>query len=150
MSTVLALDISSTMIGWCLYDGAVLAYGEITLKHADVNHRCRLARAQVGGLLIQHPDVDAVATEAPGGSFVGTVIPQCYVSGAVRSLLAERDIAVCDVSAAAGKKALAGKGNAKKGEMQAAALSYGVRGEHASDALGVALVAVGRVREVAA
>lgn len=119
--TILALDASSTSIGWVLYDGAVIERGTITLVHDDINHRCRLARARVGGLLILHPAIDVIAIEAPGGSFVGTVLPQCYVSGAIRCLAAERDILVCEVSSTAGKRALTGNGAAQKDAMLAGA-----------------------------
>lgn len=144
--TILALDASSTMIGWVLYNVTVRACGEIPLKHPDINHRCKLARAAVGALLVRFPNLDAIAIEAPGGRFIGTVIPQCFVSGAIRSLLAEHNIAVCDVSPKDGKKALTDKGNASKDEMQANASYWGVTAEHAADALGVALAAVRMVR----
>lgn len=144
--TILALDVSSQVIGWVLYDGQARDSGEIALKHGDINHRCRLGRAAIGGLLQLYPALDAVAIEAPGGRFMGTVIVQCFVSGAIRALLAERDLAVCDVSPADCKKALTGKGNASKVDMMCAAWPhYGVRGEHAADALGVALAAVKRI-----
>ncbi len=122
-ATILALDASSTSIGWVLYDGAVLAHGAITLAHDDLNHRCRLARASVGGLLILHPDIDAIGMETPGGSFVGTVIPQCYVQGAIRCLAAEHDIPLCDVSSTAAKRALTKSGAAQKDAMLAGAAS---------------------------
>jgi Holliday junction resolvasome RuvABC endonuclease subunit len=147
-ATILALDVSSTTIGYCLYDGTVLAHGQILLKHNDVNHRARLARAQIAGLLIEHPGLDCVAIEAPGSPHKGALIPQCYVSGAIRALLTEYELLICDVAAQHAKQALTGKGNAKKQEMQAKAEVYGVRGEHAADALGVALACVGRVKVV--
>lgn len=147
-ATILALDISSVAIGWVIYDGLVHDYGEIVLKHADINHRCRLARAGVELILANHPSIDAVAIEAPGGQFKGTVIPQCFVSGAIRSYIAELNIPICDVAAQHAKKALTGKGNADKALMQRAAQAYQITGEHASDALGVALTAAGRVQVV--
>lgn len=158
--TILALDISSVAIGYVIYCGAVEAAGEILLKHDDINQRCRLARAQIGGLLVEHPDIDAAAIEehvlrrftGKNGQRVDTakaLIQQCLVSGAVRSLIAERQILLCDdVAQAVAKKTLTGKGNCDKRAMQTAALAYGVRGEHASDALGVALACVGRVKVV--
>lgn len=160
IATILALDISSVAIGWVVYTGAMEAYGELLLKHDDINQRCRLARAQIGGLLLQHPDIDAAAIEehvlrrftGKNGRRVDTakaLIQQCLVSGAVRSLLVERQILLCDdIAQAVAKKTLTGKGNCDKRAMQAAALAYGVRGEHASDALGVALAAAPQVRVV--
>lgn len=146
--TILALDVSSTTIGWCLYDGTVQDHGELHLKHPDVNHRARLGRAAIGALLVIHPGLDCVAVESPGSPHKGALIPQCYVSGAIRADLAELGLLICDVAAQHAKQALAGKGNAKKSEMQAAALPYGVTGEHAADALGVALAAAGRVKVI--
>lgn len=138
-ATLLALDASSTTIGWVVFDGAVRDHGTIYLKHSDVNHRCRLARAHIAGLIAQHPYVDAVAIEGPASPHKGALIPQCFVSGAIRSYVAELDIAICDVPPQHAKQALAGRGNASKADMMEAAAAYGVEGEHASDALGVAL-----------
>lgn len=145
---LLGLDISSVAIGFVVYDGAARDHGEILLKHSDINHRCRLARAGIAALLRCHAALDAAAIESPASRFRGALIPQCMVSGAVRSLLAEYDIVVCDVPPAAAKKALTNGGAASKTLMQAVAAQYGVSGEHASDALGVALAAYGRVRKI--
>lgn len=79
-----------------------------------------------------------------------TLIPQCRVSGALMCAAALKQLNVIEVSPSQAKKALTGLGNAKKLAMQAAALSYGVTGEHAADALGVALASLGRVRVVEA
>lgn len=68
-ATILALDVSSTTIGWVVYDGLIHDHGELHLKHADVNHRCRLGRAAINVLLSCHPSIDAVAIEEPGGKF---------------------------------------------------------------------------------
>lgn len=147
---IIAFDISSTTIGYVVYDDAVIEHGNHVLRHADINHRCRLARAFVFGLVQLYPCLDACAIEAPGGQFKGSIIPQCFVSGAVRSYLAERNIVICDVAAQHAKQALTKRGNASKLQMQEAALAYGVTGEHAADALGVALAAIGRIEQVAA
>lgn len=145
-AVILGLDCSSTTIGWCVLDGpTVRDYGEIVLKHSDVNERCRLARAGVGLVLLNHPDIDAAAIEAPASRFKKSLIPQCFVSGAVRSLLSEKGILICDVAPQHAKAKLSGHGDALKEEMQRAALCYGVIGEHAADALGVGLVGLGRV-----
>lgn len=166
-TTILALDISSIAFGYCFYDGAVQDHGVILLQHADINHRCRLGRAQIAGLIYLYSSLDAVAIEGPASPHKGALIPQCLVSGAIRSYIAELDIAVCDIPPQRAKQALAGKGNATKEEMlRAAAPHFGYCAEtlvyrcrrdawaawldgcavpeyteHEADALGVALAA---------
>lgn len=56
---------------------------------------------------------------------------------------------IVEVSPASAKLALAGKGNCSKDDMQAAAKAYGIAGEHASDALGVALASLKQIQVVA-
>lgn len=163
MTSLLALDISSKAIGWCYYDGAVRDRGVAYLQHADINHRCRLARAYVAGLIALHPSLDAVAIESPASPHKGALIPQCLVSGAIRSYVAELDIAICDIPPQHAKQALAKQGNAAKDAMLTEAaqhLGYGdvtamrrggcwyaysggveVYSEHVADAVGVALAA---------
>lgn len=148
---ILGIDASSTNLGWVILDGpTVRDYGELQLRHSDIAERCRLAYAGIGLVLANHPDVDAVAIESPvlrrfkdkRGKFQVTtsaIIPQCYVQGAIRCLLSQKQIPICDVAPAEAKKALTQYGGAKKQGMGSAALGYGVSGEHASDALGVAL-----------
>jgi Holliday junction resolvasome RuvABC endonuclease subunit len=70
------------------------------------------------------------------------------VSGAILALAALRWKHVIEVTPAAAKLALSGKGNCSKDTMMARASAYGVVGEHASDALGVALAAMQRVEVV--
>lgn len=142
MTILLAIDASSTKLGWVVLDaGAVRDHGEATLTGGDVNDRCRQAYAHVGALLRCHPDVDAVAIESPVGRFVKAVIPQALVSGAIRTAARLVDLHVVDVTPQQAKKALTGRGTAAKVAMQAHARRYGLRGEHAADALGVALAA---------
>lgn len=143
--TILALDASSTMLGYCLYDGAVLASGEIALKHDDIAERCRLAFAQFNGLLELYGfhGIDVVAIEAPVAHYAKAVIPQARVSGALMCAARLKDLHVVEVAPALAKAALCGRGNAPKNEMQVVAWRlHGVRGEHAADALGVALASV--------
>lgn len=145
-ATILALDASSTAIGWAVLDGAVVRdHDTCQLRHADINERCRLAHAYVAALLRAQPDIDCVAVESPVARFPSAVIPQCLVSGAVRAAVRAAGLHVVDVSPAAAKAALCGSGVATKAQMQARAKSYGVTGEHAADAVGVALAAVGMV-----
>lgn len=148
-ATILGLDASSTTIGWVIYDdGAPRDAGEIVLKGDDIADRCRQAYAFFNLILHTHPDVDAVALESPAGFHKKGLIPQCRVSGALMCAAALKGLHVVEVTPSQAKKALTGRGDAGKLEMQAAALRYGVTGEHAADALGVALASVGRVEVV--
>lgn len=139
--TLLALDASSTTIGWVLYAEQVCDAGEILLTGDDIADRCRQAFAHVGLLLTTYPEVDALAIEAPVARFAKAVIPQARVSGAILACAAQRQRLVCEITPTKAKRALAGKGNAKKELMQARAAEYGITGEHAADALGVAIAA---------
>ena len=141
---LLGLDASSTMIGWVVTNGTVRHHGETKLT-GDISNRCRLAFALVGLLIETYPDIDCVAIESPVAQYAKAVIPQARVSGAVLARCALFDKHVIEVTPGEAKKALAGMGNASKGEMRAAALVYGVEGEHASDALGIALHAATKV-----
>ncbi len=146
MTILLAIDASSTALGWVvLADGAPRDHGEQVLRGDDINDRCRQAHACVSALLRCHPDVDAVAIESPVGRFVKAVIPQALVSGAIRTAARLVDLHVVDVPPTAAKKALSGGGTASKTLMQACAHQRGVTGEHAADALGVALAAAQKV-----
>jgi Holliday junction resolvasome RuvABC endonuclease subunit len=147
-ATILALDASSTTIGWCLYDGTMLDYGEIALRGSDIADRCRQAHVALNLILANHPDVDVIALESPVGRFPKAVIPQARVSGALLATAALKCLHVVEVSPAQAKYALAGRGNAPKDEMQVCARVRGVVGEHAADALGVAIAAVGMVSVV--
>lgn len=146
MTILLAIDASSTALGWVvLADGAPRDHGEQVLRGDDINDRCRQAHTYVGALLRCHPDVDAVAIESPVGRFVKAVIPQALVSGAIRTAARLVDLHVVDVAPQEAKQCLAGKGNADKAMMRAAGMVWGVTGEHAADALGVALAAAQKV-----
>jgi Holliday junction resolvasome RuvABC endonuclease subunit len=144
-ATILALDASSTTIGWVLYAGRVLYCGEHKLQGDDIAVRCQTAYEILALLLNRFPQIDCLAIEAPVARFAKAVIPQARVSGALMTCAAQRWKHVIEVTPAAGKLALAGKGNASKDTMMARARAYGVSGEHASDALGVALAAATKV-----
>lgn len=151
--TLLALDASSTTIGWVIFDGRVRAHGTIRLgcpapknQTVDISERCRQAFTHIGGLIESHPDLDCVAIESCVARFGGAVIPQARVSGAILTRVALFGLLVCEVTPQQAKKALCGRGDAEKVDMQVAALRYRVSGEHASDALGVALAAVAMVK----
>jgi Holliday junction resolvasome RuvABC endonuclease subunit len=146
--TILALDASSTAIGWCLYDGAVRDHGEVQLRGDDIADRCRQAHAALGLILANHPDVDCVALESPVMFRAKGLIPQCRVSGALMACAALKTLHVVEVTPTEAKKALTGYGSASKVLMQIDAERYGVAGEHASDALGVAIAAARMVSVV--
>jgi len=143
---ILALDASSTTIGWVLHDGTVRDQGTIALTGKDITDRCRQAFAAVGLMIETHPDIDAVAIESPVARFAKAVIPQARVSGAILARAALFGLHVVEVAPSEGKRKLTGHGNAIKEEMQRAAACYGVIGEHACDALGIALYATTKVR----
>jgi Holliday junction resolvasome RuvABC endonuclease subunit len=145
---ILALDISSTHVGLVLYHGAVLDHAEWTLV-GDIAERCRLAYSRFYTALERYPQVDCLAVESPVERFGGAVIPQARVSGAILALAGQRNLPLLEVTPSQGKLALAGKGNADKCTMMARASAYGVIGEHAADALGVALASLKRIEVVA-
>jgi Holliday junction resolvasome RuvABC endonuclease subunit len=114
----------------------------------DIAERCRLAYSRFYTALERYPQMDVLAIESPIMRFAGT-IQQCRVSGAILALAGQRNLPFVEVSPTAAKFALAGIGNASKEIMQARASAYGVIGEHASDALGVALGKLKRIEVVA-
>jgi Holliday junction resolvasome RuvABC endonuclease subunit len=171
---ILSLDISSTAIGWCLHNGAVLAHGVIRLSpNQHIGARCCVARDALEKLLDQHA-VDLVAVESPVARFASAIIPQCRVSGAILELAARLDVLACEITPAAAKLALAGDGAASKQQMlMAAAAHFGydmqtlayakhrsdwiayrpgnisaLYSEHEADALGVAIGAAEMVEVV--
>lgn len=129
-----------------LYHAVVLDYAEWTLV-GDIAERCRLAYNRFYALLQRYPQVDVLAVESPVLRFVGC-IPQIRVSGAILALAGQRNLPFVEVSPTAAKRMLTGHGNALKEEMQRAAACYGVSGEHASDALGVALASLKQIQVV--
>lgn len=147
--TILGLDASSTAIGWVVYDGVVRAHGQLLLKGDDIAERCRQAHAGLNFILETYLYIDAIAIESPVARFAKALIPQARVSGALLAAASLKGIVTCEVTPSAAKAVLCGSGTASKTLMQAAAEQYGVRGEHASDALGVALSAYGKVRKEA-
>lgn len=138
---ILALDASSTSIGWVLYASKVLGHGEHRLQGDDIAVRCQTAYDVLALLLDRYPQIDCLAIESPVARFAKAVIPQARVSGAILTLAAQRWKHVVEITPAAAKRVLTGKGNASKDTMMVRARAYGVEGEHASDALGVALAA---------
>lgn len=148
-AVILALDCSSTMIGYVVWDGSVIDHGEIKLTGSDIADRCRQAFAKVGLIIEAHPDVDCVAIESPVARFPKAIIPQAYVHGAVLARAALFGLHAIEVTPTQAKHALTDRGNADKATMMGRAQVWGVRGEHASDALGVAMAAYGQVKVMA-
>jgi Holliday junction resolvasome RuvABC endonuclease subunit len=149
LPTILALDASSTTLGYCLYAGCVLAHGEHKLGGGDIACRCQTAYDILTLLIARWPQIDCVALESPVARYGSAVIAQARVSGVVLLVCAQRLKLVVEVSPTAAKYALAGIGNCSKDTMQARARAYAVIGEHASDALGVALASLKRIQVVA-
>lgn len=149
-AVLLSLDLSSTTIGWVIYTaGTVRDQGTISLTGKDIADRCRQAFAAVGLMIEAHPDIDCVAIESPVARFAKAVIPQARVSGAVLARAALFGLHTIEVTPSQAKRALTGAGNASKEEMMKAAACYGVSGEHASDALGIAKYAIEKVEVMA-
>jgi Holliday junction resolvasome RuvABC endonuclease subunit len=146
-ATILALDLSSTALGWVILDGTIVrASGEVTLRGDGIASRCRAAFHSVELLVEVNRDIDCVAIESPVWRFAKATIPQCHVQGAVLARAALFGLHVIEVTPSQAKRRLSGQGNGTKEEMQRAAACYGVAGEHASDALGVGLWAAERVQ----
>jgi len=174
MPNILALDISSTAIGWCwLEDGRAPLAKSIALgSKADIAARCAKAQAEVGLLIAACGSVDCVVIEAPVFQYANAAIAQCRVAGAVLAELSAHALAWCEVAPSVAKRTLTGRGDAKKLQMlQSAAphfhqdalfLEFAERrgvwaawmndrliyDEHAADALGLALAVVGKVEVV--
>lgn len=176
MPKILALDISSTFLGWCYLHPAQrpLARSIVLGAKLDIADRCAKAQAEVALLLAACDDIDCVAIEAPVFAHASAIIAQCRVAGAVLAEVRAHGLTWCEVSPASAKRALADAGNADKKQMlTAAAAHFGhdplfleiecrrglwaawmndrlIYDEHAADALGVALASGGKVIEVTA
>lgn len=133
---ILALDMSSTMIGVC-YDGR--QFETIKLKGDDISQRCRDAHRLIAGWVLVYGDIDLVVIESPVGRFAKALIPQARVSGAVLAALDRESLAWREIAPAEAKKALTGKGNAKKDQMIVAAQQATGRtlNEHEADSYGL-------------
>ena len=174
MPNILALDISSTAIGWCYLqdDRAPLAKSIALGGKADIAARCAKAQAEVGLLIAACGSVDCVVIEAPVFQYANSAIAQCRVAGAVLAELSAHNLAWCEIAPSVAKRALTGRGDAKKLHMLQSAAhyfnqdalflefaerrgvwaawmnEYCVYDEHAADALGLALACAPRVQVV--
>lgn len=168
MKTILGLDISSSHIGWCFYDGSDAESGTIKLKADHISQKLAMAELAIGDLVRRlQPSVAAI--EGGVFSFASAIIPQQRVAGVVLLTLHKADLLYMEITPTAAKKALTGKGKASKEEMIDAArarlttsLSWHITkikgtfccidardrtvlfDEHAADALAVALAAYER------
>lgn len=161
---IIALDISSTHIGWVRADEQGVQ--EVGTEHllGSIEERILQAYTFLGGDLFPYWRTDIVYVEAPAVCFPKGAIPQLRVNGAI--MLAARQLGIrwVEVTPTQAKHALTGSGRAKKGAMLRATaqiLGYTHRAidisrtrgawrlfvdgdievcdEHAADALGVYL-----------
>jgi len=145
---LLALDASSTTIGWVVCAGtAVHDAGTIQLTGHIIAGRCHQASCALEGVLARHPDVRLLAIEAPVARFAKALIPQARVSGALMAVAARHDLAVLEIAPRQAKQALTGCGLADKAAMQrlAAQTGWTPGTEHEADALGIAWAALARL-----
>lgn len=140
--SILALDMSSTAIGVVVADGARVREHTTWQLAGDIAQRCVSVQGLLRSQLANTPDIDLIVIEAPVGRFAKALIPQARVSGAVLAVLAETGIAWVEIAPAAAKRALCGKGTAKKPEMIAAASLHFLPGsEHEADAYALSIAA---------
>jgi Holliday junction resolvasome RuvABC endonuclease subunit len=146
MKTILALDASSTTVGWVLWDGSrAIAHSTIKLQ-GDLVQRICLAETAIAALLRRHAP-DAVALEGATTRFANHVIAQQRVCGVILLSIARAGLLSLEIAPSLAKKTLTGKGNADKALMQQHAAGWLVGAdEHAADALGVAMAAWPMVR----
>lgn len=144
MHTILALDASSTKIGFCLWNGSdALAHGTIDLGDKEhLTKRIQIAALAVGDLIRRHqPSV--IALENAVYSFPSAIIAQQRVAGGILLTIANAGLLEKEISPSEAKKALTGSGKANKAKMIKHAQLYLGNDitEHAADAMGIALAA---------
>jgi crossover junction endodeoxyribonuclease RuvC len=147
---LLALDISSTNIGYIVWDGdTVTLFGTIVIK-GELFDRLIKAHPQIEAL-IDRAQPDAVAYEGPAyKTSAMAMIAQQRMVGIALLVAGLRRLPVMEIAPATAKKALTGAGNANKHIMQFHANQYADRvdvpfDEHQADALGVAMAAFGKM-----
>jgi Holliday junction resolvasome RuvABC endonuclease subunit len=164
MKTILALDASSTSIGWVLWDGSnALHHGTITLP-GEIGQRLCLAETAIASLISRYcPSV--VAIERPAYGRTDAIVPQQRVAGVILLVVARAGLFALEVASNSAKKALADYGKASKSLMITSAaprlagavpirvvtlrssqVAINAAGlvmftEHTADALGIALAA---------
>lgn len=143
----LGLDLSLTSTGWAVWGGDV---GRI---RTDVGHpkkeglkgierRNWIAGGVFDLLDRQYPLLPLVVIEAVPTHGAHSLVPLAMLHGVVLDFLPDNGCAVAYVPGSVLKKHLAGKGNADKHQMVAAAQAVGYKGNQAdeADAYGLALI----------
>lgn len=99
MPNILALDISSTAIGWCYLqdDRAPLAKSIALGGKNDIAARCAKAQAETGLLIAACGSVDCVVVEDFVWTSPRSTIPQALVKGAVLAELSAHQLAWCEI-----------------------------------------------------
>ena len=139
---LLALDISSTNIGYVVWDGdGAETVGTLTLK-GDLLARIVAAQPQIEAL-VERVQPDAIAYEGPAHrAHALSMVAQQRMVGIALLIAGLRKIPLVEIAPSAAKKALSGNGNANKQMMEMCAGAYlSGHDEHQADALGVALAA---------
>lgn len=117
----LALDISSYNIGHSIQTPDGISYGVLRLE-GSLAERCAEAARLIGAVLHEVRATHVVA-EGPAGQFLGGILPQARVQGAVYAAVwwgLKKDVQ--EVSPAAAKLALTKNGKADKQAVLSAAL----------------------------
>lgn len=141
--TLLALDISSTAIGYVVLDGTVVRNrGTRLLKSKCLQTRVTMAYHALRLLLDEVQPTHLAYEGAAYHAQPLALIAQQNVVGVLLLLCEQRGLTAIAIPPAAAKKALTGQGNAPKAAMVAATqTAFGTLriSEHEADALGVAL-----------
>lgn len=137
---ILALDVSSTNIGWCIEANGALTSGTVKLV-GPIERRLCLAETAINHL-VQRFQPEAAAIEAPAYGSKSLVVQQ-RTAGVVLLVLARWKLLTAEIAPTSAKKALTGSGRADKAAMITAAQNHlsGKFDEHAADALAVRLAA---------
>ncbi len=120
----IALDASSTTIGWVLAEDGQRRFSGTHKLKGSIEERIAQAHLFVLDLFNTWPGAEVLVTEAPAVRFAKGAIPQLRVNGVIILACQERGVSWREVSATEGKKALAGSGAAKKPDMIVAAAPH--------------------------
>lgn len=134
IADLLALDLSSTTIGWCASHGGALSWGQATFR-GDLDKR-------LGAFLLwlqPRMPSEVLVIEQPFVEHRSAVAALYGVAGIARGLAASMDVQVVLLSPSEVKRHWTGKAHATKEEMRRAGgpegyVAGGI-GEHALDAL---------------
>jgi crossover junction endodeoxyribonuclease RuvC len=141
MHTLLALDASSTSLGWAvLIDGRPAKAGSYPLRGDYIGQRCVAAEATLM-VLYTHFRPDELAIEAPAHHAKPlAMIAQQRVAGVLLLVAEKKRMPVTEIPPSQAKKAFTGNGVASKALMIETAERWSgfTCDEHAADALAVA------------